>query len=105
MSWVAGHLYLIPLLPLVAAGLTAVCRRRHRGLAAGLAISAMSGSFVLSVLALAEALSSGRGESPNLQAAAQQMAAAGADEILLVGSDGAKVRMWIDERAETGGEW
>ena len=44
-------LWLIPALPLAAAGLSAVLERGRRGTAAGLAIGSMSAAFVLSCLA------------------------------------------------------
>ncbi|MCX8155259.1 MAG: NADH-quinone oxidoreductase subunit L [Verrucomicrobiae bacterium] len=59
MNWIAQHLYLIPLLPLVAAGLTALLRRERRGLAATLAIGALSGALTLSVWAFATTLQGG----------------------------------------------
>lgn len=59
MNWVTQHLYLIPLLPLVAAGLTALLRRERRGLAAGLAIGALAGSLGLSLWAFVTTLQGG----------------------------------------------
>ncbi|MFI5357089.1 MAG: NADH-quinone oxidoreductase subunit L [Opitutales bacterium] len=56
MSLSVQHLWLIPLLPLVAAGIAALLPRRARGLAAGLAIAALAVSFLLSCGALATAL-------------------------------------------------
>lgn len=52
----AAHLWLIPALPLAAAAIGALTPRRGRALAAGVAIAAMAGAFVLSCLALAGAL-------------------------------------------------
>src|SRR5262249_49804172 len=52
-------LWLIPVLPLLAAGLSALLRRQSRALAAGLAIGSMSLGFVLSCAALTQTLSSG----------------------------------------------
>ncbi len=52
----ASHLWLIPALPLVAAGIGAVVPRSGRSVAAGSAILAMAVSFVLSCLALGGAL-------------------------------------------------
>jgi NADH-quinone oxidoreductase subunit L len=51
------HLWLIPALPLLAAGLGALTPRAGRGFSAGVAIAAMAGSLVLSCLALRAALS------------------------------------------------
>jgi len=51
LSWIATHLWLIPVLPLVAAGVIALLRRRHRTPAAGLAIGSLGISFVLAVVA------------------------------------------------------
>lgn len=50
------QLWLIPALPLAAAGVGALTPRGSRGLAAGAAIIAMAGAFVLACLALAGAL-------------------------------------------------
>lgn len=52
----AHNIWLIPLLPLLAAGIGAVTPRTGRKLAAGAAIAAMAGAFVLAVLALVTAL-------------------------------------------------
>ncbi len=52
----AQYLWLIPALPLAAAGIGALTPRGGRKLAAGAAIAAMAGAFVLSVLALVGAL-------------------------------------------------
>jgi NADH-quinone oxidoreductase subunit L len=52
----ASHLWLIPVLPLLAAAIGALTPRGGRGLAAGAAIAAMLGAFTLSVLALVTAL-------------------------------------------------
>ena len=49
-------LWLIPGLPLLAAGLTALARQRHRSFAATLAIVSMGASFVLSCFAFASSL-------------------------------------------------
>jgi NADH-quinone oxidoreductase subunit L len=56
MTLSAQHLWLIPALPLLAAGIGAVLPRSGRALAAGSAIAALSASFVLSCLALNGAL-------------------------------------------------
>jgi len=52
----ADHLWLIPALPLLAAGLGALTPRRGRRFAAGTAIAALAGSLLLSIAALHEAL-------------------------------------------------
>jgi len=51
VSAVTPHLWLIPALPLAAAGAIALLRRRHRALAAALAIGALAISFVLALVA------------------------------------------------------
>ena len=50
------HLWLIPALPLAAAAIGALTPRSGKSLAAGAAIGAMAGSFILACLALAGAL-------------------------------------------------
>jgi NADH-quinone oxidoreductase subunit L len=62
MSRVAEHLWLIPVLPLMAAGLSAVARRRHRKLSSSMGIGSMAIALVLSCAAFAEAVQhSGQG--------------------------------------------
>src|SRR5579871_501396 len=56
MKNLSAHLWLIPALPLLAAGLGAFTPRRGRAFAAGLAIVTLGGSLLLSVLALGHAL-------------------------------------------------
>ena len=51
-------LWLIPVLPLVAAGLSALAKQRQRSLAASLAIGSMATSFVLSCIAFVSTLGS-----------------------------------------------
>src|SRR5579859_1737713 len=53
MNWIAQYLWLIPVFPLFAAGLTALMKQPRRRFAAGLAIGAMTVSLVLSCLAFA----------------------------------------------------
>jgi NADH-quinone oxidoreductase subunit L len=53
MSWLVQNLWLIPVLPVVAAGLTAVAPQRKRMFACSLAIGSMVLSFLLSIVALA----------------------------------------------------
>jgi NADH-quinone oxidoreductase subunit L len=54
--WIVQNLWLIPALPMVAAGISALLKRRERGLSAGLAIGSMAISLLLSLKAFAEAL-------------------------------------------------
>jgi NADH-quinone oxidoreductase subunit L len=65
MSWIAHNLWLVPFLPLLAAGLTALAKQRHRRFAATLAIGAMTVSFLLAVCAFAHTL--GRHEDETRQ--------------------------------------
>ncbi len=59
MNWMAEHVWLIPLLPLMAAGILALTRRPHRRLAATLAIGTLGLAFVLSCLAFLATLAPG----------------------------------------------
>lgn len=59
MNWIVPYLFLAPLLPLVAAGLIALCRRERRVLAATLAIGALTISLGLAVIAFLVTLSPG----------------------------------------------
>jgi NADH-quinone oxidoreductase subunit L len=64
MIWILRNLWLIPALPALAAGLSALARQRNRKFAASLAIGSMGLSFLLSLCALAHTLSSsGQGET------------------------------------------
>jgi len=56
MNWIVQYLWLIPVLPLAAAGALAVTTRPHRRFGAGLTILAMSASFLLSCVAFASTL-------------------------------------------------
>ncbi len=56
MSWILKYLWLIPVLPLLAAGISALLKRPSRSLAAKLAIGSMGLSFLLSCAALVETL-------------------------------------------------
>src|SRR6187431_1878516 len=56
MSWAIKILWLIPVLPLLAAGLTALARRPARRFSASLALGAMGCSFLLSCGAFAATL-------------------------------------------------
>jgi len=55
-SWIVKNLWLIPALPLLAAGLSALLPRPFRKASATLAIGSMSGAFLLSVVAFVHAL-------------------------------------------------
>ena len=56
MTWIAHNLWLVPSLPVLAAGLSAFTRRKHRLFAASVAIGSMSISLLLSLIAFAEVL-------------------------------------------------
>ena len=56
MDWIVQKLWLIPALPLVAAGLSALLKQRQRRLAAALAIGAMVLALALSCMAFVSAL-------------------------------------------------
>ena len=49
MTWIVQNLWLVPALPLLAAGISALTKQRNRTLAASLAIGSMVVSFLLSV--------------------------------------------------------
>jgi NADH-quinone oxidoreductase subunit L len=51
MEFIVGYLWLIPVMPLLAAGITALLPRSRRRLSAGLAIGAISISFALACIA------------------------------------------------------
>jgi NADH-quinone oxidoreductase subunit L len=54
MTWIVQNLWLIPAMPLLAAGMTALAKQRSRRFAAGVAIGSMFLSFVLSVAAFVQ---------------------------------------------------
>src|ERR1035437_7011047 len=56
MDWIVQYLWLIPALPLLAAGLGALAKQRQRRFAASLAIGSMTLALVLSCMAFANAL-------------------------------------------------
>src|SRR5438128_12671052 len=56
MTWIISNLWLIPALPLLAAGMTAVAKRPQRRLAATLAIGSMLLDFGLSLCAFVATL-------------------------------------------------
>ena len=63
MTWIAKNLWLIPALPLLAAGLSALLKQSQRKAAASLAIGSLAISFLLSCCAFAATLqTSGHGE-------------------------------------------
>ncbi|HEV2276311.1 MAG TPA: NADH-quinone oxidoreductase subunit L, partial [Acidobacteriaceae bacterium] len=55
-AWIVRFLWLIPALPLLAAGVSALLKRPRRGPAAALAIGSMTASFLLSVAAFLQVL-------------------------------------------------
>jgi len=57
MTWIVRNLWLIPVLPLLAAGISALAKQKSRALAASLAIGSMACSFILSAWAFAYVLS------------------------------------------------
>src|SRR5712691_7523679 len=61
MNWILHCLWLIPALPLLAAGVLALTKQPHRRFASTLAIGAMAISFGLSLLAFAATLHPGEG--------------------------------------------
>ena len=56
MSWIVRNLWLIPALPVVAAGICALLKRRQRRVSAGLAIGSMTASLLLALVAFAHTL-------------------------------------------------
>jgi len=56
VSAAINNLWLVPVLPLIAAGLIAFAKRRRRKLAATLAVGAMVASFVVSCIAFVATL-------------------------------------------------
>ncbi len=57
MSWIVRNLWLIPILPALAAGMSALARQRNRRFASSVAIASMVVSFLLSLCALVRMLS------------------------------------------------
>ena len=57
MTWIVQNLWLVPVLPILAAGISALAKQRNRLLAASLAIGSLALSFLLSLCAFAHALS------------------------------------------------
>ena len=62
MASLVPYLWLIPCLPLLAAGIISVTRQPHRRLAATLAIGAMSLSFLVSCAAFIATLGPGHAD-------------------------------------------
>jgi NADH-quinone oxidoreductase subunit L len=62
MTWIVLHLWLIPALPVFAAGIIALLKQRSRKPAAALAIGSMAVSFLLSLCAFAHVLATNAGE-------------------------------------------
>ena len=58
MTWIVRNLWLIPAIPALAAGLSALAKQRNRRFAASLAIGSMGLSFLLSLCAFAQSLQS-----------------------------------------------
>ena len=63
MTWIVQNLWLVPVLPIMAAGIIALTKQRHRVLAASLAIGSMAISFFLSLCAFAHVLATSQGET------------------------------------------
>ena len=57
MNWIVRNLWLVPVLPLLAAGISALAKQKSRALAASLAIGSMACSFILSAWAFGYMLS------------------------------------------------
>ena len=66
MTWIVQNLWLIPSMPVLAAGLTALAKQRNRRFAASLAIGSMGFSLLLSLAAFAQVLHFG-GEGMELR--------------------------------------
>jgi NADH-quinone oxidoreductase subunit L len=64
MIWIVQNLWLIPALPIFAAGITALLKQRSRIPAAALAIGSMAISFLLSLCAFAQVLTRPEGSAP-----------------------------------------
>ncbi len=61
MAWIVQYLWLIPVLPMLAAGLSAFAPQRQRKFSASLAIGSMVIAFLLALCAFAHALKGGEG--------------------------------------------
>ena len=56
MAWIVRNLWLIPALPMLAAGISALLPQRRRATAAGLAIGSLSISLLLALCAFVQTL-------------------------------------------------
>src|ERR1044071_5818779 len=61
MTWIVKNLWLIPVLPMLAAGLSALAPQRCRKFSASLAIGSMVIAFALAVCALRQSIACGEG--------------------------------------------
>jgi len=66
-AWIVRNLWLIPALPMAAAGCIALLTKRHRAIACGLAIGSMFVSFLLAMCAFAHVLTLRAQGAPDLQ--------------------------------------
>lgn len=67
MNWIVQNLWLIPVLPILAAGISALAKQKSRTLAASLAIGSMTLAFLLSLWAFVHVLSVRNQGLPSLQ--------------------------------------
>jgi NADH-quinone oxidoreductase subunit L len=67
MNWIVRNLWLIPVLPILAAGINALVKQKTRALASSLAIGSMAISFLLSATAFVHVLSLRSSGQPTLQ--------------------------------------
>ncbi len=85
MAWIVKNLWLIPALPILAAGLTALAPQRCRKFSSTLAIGSMVGAFLLSLCAFAHALHGGHEGSKEVFNFAWLQFAAGDTGVLKLG--------------------
>jgi NADH-quinone oxidoreductase subunit L len=85
MSWIVKNLWLIPMLPVLAAGLSALAPQRCRKFSAALAIGSMAISFLLSLCAFAQVIGNHGGETRQFFNFAWFQFAEGAPGILQLG--------------------
>ena len=102
MSWILKNLWLIPVLPLLAAGISALLKRPNRSLAAGLAIGAMGASFLVAVAGFIETL------GKHGAAAAAKADGSDSDEDMLESEDDSEdeaedAKLHVRKIAHTGG--
>ncbi len=67
VAWIVDNLWLVPTLPVLAAGLSALAQRKRRLFTASVAIGSMSFSLLLSLIAFAEVLRSSNQENTTRQ--------------------------------------